>query len=129
MGKKQDMRALAAGVFPVSQDFRLPAVDRAISLFELPANSKQGLTLSEMSRKLSIPKSTMHCLIHTLATRGYVQQSADSRHYLLGLRFADLAIASLAQLNLRKTVARGSAKSRRASGLPRLRRCSGALKR
>jgi IclR family transcriptional regulator, KDG regulon repressor len=79
-------------------------VDRAISLFELLANSPHGMTLSEVSRKLSIPKSTTHYLIHTLATRGYVQQGADARHYMLGLRFADVASASLAQLNLRKTV-------------------------
>jgi len=102
---KQDIRVLPIGVPPGNQDFRLPAVDRAINLFELLADSQHGLTLSEVSRKLSIPKSTTHYLIHTLATRGYVQQGADSRHYLLGLRFADVASASLAQLNLRKIVA------------------------
>ncbi len=86
------------------QDFRLPAVDRAISLFELLASSRQGLTLSEVSRKLSIPKSTTHYLIHTLLTRGYIQRSIDARHYLLGLRFADVARASVAEQNLRKTL-------------------------
>jgi DNA-binding IclR family transcriptional regulator len=83
------------------QDFRLPAVDRAMSLFELLANSQQGLTLSELSRKLNIPKSTTHYLIHTLVTRGYVQRGTDGRHYLLGLRFADVASASPAELHLR----------------------------
>ncbi len=102
---KQDVRALSSEVFPRDQDFRLPAVDRAMSLLELLADSREGLTLSEVSRQLSIPKSTTHYLIHTLATRGYVQQCADSRRYLLGLRFADVASASLAQMNLRKTVA------------------------
>jgi DNA-binding IclR family transcriptional regulator len=83
------------------QDFRLPAVDRAISLFELLANSQQGLTLSELSRKLNIPKSTTHYLIHTLVTRGYVQRGSDGRHYLLGLRLADVASANPVELNLR----------------------------
>jgi DNA-binding IclR family transcriptional regulator len=102
---KQDVRAPGGAKVPDDQDFRLPAVDRAISLFELLANSTEGLTLSELSRKLTIPKSTTHYLIHTLATRGYIQQCADSRHYLLGLRFADIVSASRAQRNLRKTVA------------------------
>lgn len=81
------------------QHFRLPAVDRAMSLLELLAISREGLTLSEVSRKLSIPKSTTHYLIHTLATRGYVQRGINGRHSL-GLRFADVASASTAELDL-----------------------------
>jgi DNA-binding IclR family transcriptional regulator len=102
--REQDVRTPEAEVLFASQDFRLPAVDRAMSLFELLANSQQGLTLSEVSRKLHIPKSTTHYLIHTLVTRGYVQRGADERHYLLGLRFADVAGASPAEMNLRTQV-------------------------
>ncbi len=79
--------------------FRLPAVDRAMSMLELLATTRDGFTLSELSRKLQIPKSTTHYLIHTLATRGYVQRTSNKRHSL-GLRFADLANASTAELNL-----------------------------
>src|ERR1700747_1455771 len=59
---KVDICTPAAETLLEGQDFRLPAVDRAMSLFELLANSQQGLTLSELSRKLSIPKSTTHYL-------------------------------------------------------------------
>ena len=79
--------------------FRLPAVDRAMSMLELLATTRDGFTLSELSRKLQIPKSTTHYLIHTLATRGYVQRTSNRRHSL-GMRFADLANASTAELNL-----------------------------
>ncbi len=98
---KQDACTLTSAKLFEGQDFRLPAVDRAMSLFELLANSQQGLTLSELSRKLNIPKSTTHYLIHTLVTRGYVQRGRDGRHYLLGLRLADVASANPAELNLR----------------------------
>jgi IclR family KDG regulon transcriptional repressor len=84
-------------------DFRLPAVDRAMSLFELLAYSQRGLTLSELSRKLNIPKSTVHYLVHTLMTRGYVERGPN-RQFLLGLRFADMAEASLAPLHLRTSI-------------------------
>jgi IclR family acetate operon transcriptional repressor len=84
-----------------NHDFRLPAVDRAMSLFELLAASQSGLTLSQLSRKLDIPKSTAHYLLHTLHTRGYVQRSSDGRHYSLGLRFADVARGDNAELSLR----------------------------
>jgi DNA-binding IclR family transcriptional regulator len=84
---------------------RLPAVDRALSLFELLANSQTGLTLSEVSRKLHIPKSTAHYLIHTLATRGYIQHSCDGRHISLGLRLSDLADSNRARSQLASVIA------------------------
>lgn len=84
-----------------SQGFRLPAVDRAMSLFELLADSQTGLTLSQLSRKLDIPKSTAHYLLHTLHTRGYVQRDADGHRYSLGLRLADVAHADTAESSLR----------------------------
>jgi uncharacterized membrane protein len=52
------------------QRFRLPAVERAMNLLEFLASSRAGLTLSELSRKLGIPKSTTHYLVYTLVTRG-----------------------------------------------------------
>jgi IclR family transcriptional regulator, KDG regulon repressor len=80
---------------------RLPAVDRAINLFELLANSENGLTLSDLSRRLNIPKSTTHYLIYTLATRGYVQEGPSGR-YCLGFCFTKLANAHTAESELRK---------------------------
>ena len=67
-----------------------------MNLFELLASSRGGLTLSELSRKLNLPKSTTHYLIYTLETRGYLQRTAEGRH-ALGLRFAKLAAASTAE--------------------------------
>lgn len=81
------------------QDIRLPAIDRAMSLFEFLAKSQRGFTLSEISRKLNIPKSTTHYIIHTLMARGYIQCGGD-RHYVLGVRFADVASASPAEASL-----------------------------
>jgi IclR family acetate operon transcriptional repressor len=71
-----------------------------LSLLELLSSSQTGLTLSELSRKLKIPKSTAHYLIHTLATRGYIQHGADGRHYSLGLRLSDIADTSRARSHL-----------------------------
>src|ERR1700742_1655598 len=82
-----------------SRHFRLPAVDRAMSLLELLAVSRNGLTLSELSRKLDIPKSTAHYLIYTLSTRGYVQRTSNGRHSL-GLRITGIAGQSRAEVDL-----------------------------
>jgi DNA-binding IclR family transcriptional regulator len=61
-----------------------------MSLIEILAETTEGLTLMELSRKLDIPKSSTHYLIYTLSTRGYLQRTSGGRH-LLGARFADFA--------------------------------------
>src|ERR1700691_6529052 len=91
-----NVELVEAGAPGKIQRSRQPAVDRAMDLFELVARSRTGLTLSELSRKLNLPKSTAHYLIYTLETRGYLQRTADGRH-TLGLRFARLAAASTAE--------------------------------
>ena len=95
------MRDVISAPATTEHDFRLPAVDRAMSLFELLAESHAGLTLSQVSRKLDIPKSTAHYLLHTLQTRGYVQRSIDGRQYSLGIRFGDVARGDNAEVGLR----------------------------
>jgi DNA-binding IclR family transcriptional regulator len=72
-----------------------------MSLFELLADSQTGLTLSQLSRKLDIPKSTAHYLLHTLSTRGYVRREPDGHRYSLGLRLADVAHVDTAEATLR----------------------------
>ena len=89
-GSIPDANAVEAKTQQASRHFRVPAVDRAMNLFELLASSRSGLTLSELSRKLNMPKSATHYLIYTLATRGYLQRASDGRHSL-GLHFADIA--------------------------------------
>jgi DNA-binding IclR family transcriptional regulator len=92
-------RSIAAEAVGESRRFRLPSVDRTMNLFELLASSRSGLTLSELSRKLNIPKSTTHYLIYTLVTRGYVQRGGNGV-YSLGLRFVDVASASNAGMKM-----------------------------
>src|ERR1700760_718138 len=97
---KAEVNAVASQPRGQSPPFRLPAVDRAMNLLELLGSSGRGLTLSELSRKLSIPKSTTYYLVYTLVTRGYIQRTG-SGHYSLGFRFADVASASTAGLKLK----------------------------
>ena len=82
-----------------------PAVVRALDLLELLARSRCGLTLSELSRKLAIPTSSMHYLIYTLAARGYLQKAPWTRQYLLGVRAFDFASNTLAELHLAEVFA------------------------
>jgi DNA-binding IclR family transcriptional regulator len=62
------------------------AVERALAILEYLDGSRRGLNISEISRKLSIPKSSAHVIVVTLERLGYVQKRADSLHYTLGLK-------------------------------------------
>ena len=82
------------------KDACLPSVDRAIDVLELLAACRTGLTLSDLSRRLKIPKSTAHYLIRTLMVRGYIQREISGRHYSIGLRVVNLAATSAPELQL-----------------------------
>ncbi len=62
------------------------AVERALAILEYLDGSRRGLNISEISRKLSIPKSSAHVIIITLERLGYIQKRTDSLHYTLGLK-------------------------------------------
>jgi DNA-binding IclR family transcriptional regulator len=71
-----------------------------LNVIELLASSQRGLTVSEIKRKLGLPKSSAHCLINTLATRGYVRRAVDGNHYLLGPALSSLPSVSTVELEL-----------------------------
>lgn len=48
------------------------SIDRALTILEMLSQSKKGLTNSEVSRKLNLPKSTISYILRTLKQRGYL---------------------------------------------------------
>jgi DNA-binding IclR family transcriptional regulator len=62
------------------------SVQRACAILELLDGSRRGLNVSEMSRRLSIPKSTVHIIVLTLGRLGYVQKAQNTHRYTLGLK-------------------------------------------
>src|SRR5215471_11427416 len=62
------------------------AVERALLVLEALDSSRRGLNISELSRRLRIPKSSTHVIVLTLERLGYIQKHVDSLNYKLGLR-------------------------------------------
>jgi DNA-binding IclR family transcriptional regulator len=71
------------------------SVDRAFSILELLNASKRGWNISEMSRKLEIPKSTTHVLVSTLERLGYIRQHPSSRRFQLSTKLFALGRKAL----------------------------------
>ena len=78
------------------------AVERAMAMLEYLDGSRRGLNISEMSRKLGIPKSSAHVIVVTLERLGYVRKQEDSRHYTLGLKAYGLGQGMLRGLSIAK---------------------------
>lgn len=63
-----------------------PAVDRALEILEFLDGARRGWSISELSRRLNMPKSTTHVLVRTLERRGYLSREPGGRDYSLGLK-------------------------------------------
>ena len=60
----------------------VPALDRALSILELLAKSRAGLTLPELVEQSALPRTSVHYLLVTLERRGYVQRNQRTSRYL-----------------------------------------------
>jgi DNA-binding IclR family transcriptional regulator len=64
----------------------VPSVERALAILELLDRSPRQWNISDISRRLGIPKSTAHTVVLTLERLGYLTQEPNSRAYRLGLK-------------------------------------------
>lgn len=76
------------------------AVERALNILEAAAHRRDGLTNSEISRKLSIPKSSASYILRTLEKRGYLRRASETGRYRLGLKILSLGGDTKANLDI-----------------------------
>lgn len=78
-----------------------PALERGLAILEALARSRGGLSLSQLTRYLDLPKSSVFCLLRTLENCGYLFRNPDSGKYTVSLRVCNLANLALSGINLR----------------------------
>jgi DNA-binding IclR family transcriptional regulator len=83
----------------------VPALERGLLILEYLAQSRRGVTLSQLTRKLQLPRSTGHALLLTYQRSGYVQRCEKTGRYCLGLRLQALANLALGGTSLRSQAA------------------------
>ncbi len=82
----------------------VPALERGLAILEVIANSRGGLTLSQLTRCLSLPKSSVHCLLRTFDENGYLFKHKPSGKYRLTCRLSELGRRAPNGLSLRERV-------------------------
>jgi DNA-binding IclR family transcriptional regulator len=80
----------------------VPALERGLAILELLARSRAGLTLPEIAKELSFPKSSVHCLLITLERHRYLHRNDRTSRYLFGSKLFKIANMSLTGLQLRQ---------------------------
>ncbi len=73
---------------------------RTLDIFELLATEPTGLTISEISARLGYARSSVHALVHTLRSKGYLAYEADGR-FQLGVRLIHLGLNVVDRLEIR----------------------------
>ena len=82
------------------KDLHARSVERAFAILEFLDGSRHGWNISELSRKLRIPKSTTHVIVLTLERLGYLTLNTRTREYSLGLKVSGLGRGLMKSLRL-----------------------------
>ncbi|HLH67768.1 MAG TPA: IclR family transcriptional regulator [Candidatus Dormibacteraeota bacterium] len=81
--------------------YRVTAVVRATAVLDLLA-SEGPLTVSQITSKLRLPRTSTFHLIKTLESTGLIRWIPEGNRYTLGLRIVDLSSRALGQLDIRR---------------------------
>src|SRR5438874_11834514 len=96
----RDQRSAVRDVPPERIAPQSNSVRRAFAILELLKDSDRRRNLSEISRKLDLPKSTTSVLLSTLQSMGYVTRDARERRYLLTSKAFGFGLELSNQLDL-----------------------------
>src|SRR5947199_5239736 len=88
---------------PASDANPAVAVERALNILEAAANRRDGMTNSEISRKLAIPKSSASYILRNLERRGYLHRDTQTGRHPPHLQTPSPACAAQAHISTAAT--------------------------
>jgi len=72
---------------------RIKSIDKALGLLEFLSVNEQETGITEISKNLHLGLSTVHRILFTLKSRGYVIQNLNTKKYRLGIKLFTLGCA------------------------------------
>jgi DNA-binding IclR family transcriptional regulator len=90
------------GYAEMAENTQIHSVAKALSIINLLAEKKQGMSLAEISRKMGMAKSTAHGLISTLRDFGYIEQSVFNGNYKLGIALFEVGCKVANNIDVRE---------------------------
>jgi DNA-binding IclR family transcriptional regulator len=95
----------------------VPSLERALTVLECLAQSRKGYSVSELSRRFELPKSSVHLILRTFERRGYLYKQATGGRYRFGLKLVSLGRMALEGVEIRDEAKPILARLVRATGL------------
>jgi len=87
---EQGAKVLKAAKKPAKPKTRLSSVANAIRIIKVFSDEEYEIGISDLGKRLSLPKSTVHRLASTLVDAGMLEQNAENGKYRLGLTIFEL---------------------------------------
>lgn len=78
----------------------VPALDRTLDILEVLSSSPKGLTLSELSQQLEVPKNAVFRITQTLMARRYLSRDAETMAFQLTGQWLKLATPRMGGMSL-----------------------------
>jgi IclR family transcriptional regulator, KDG regulon repressor len=69
---------------------RIKSIDKALDLLEFLSGNGNEIGIAEISKRLEMGLSTVHRILNTLKSRGYVIQNQKNTKYRLGIKLFEL---------------------------------------
>lgn len=86
----------------MAKESSVQSVDRIFGIIEKIAGYRQGVGISELSREVGLPKSTVHRTVTALVANHYLTKDENTDKYKLGYRFIAVAGSYASKLDLRE---------------------------
>ena len=80
----------------------MKSIKKAVEVLEALAQRENGAGITQLSKELNLPKSTIHQILSTLKSARFIEQNPEDKKYHLGLRIFELGNIVQSQLQLRK---------------------------
>ncbi|MBG0562793.1 IclR family transcriptional regulator [Actinoplanes aureus] len=81
------------------------SLERGLTILSSFSESRPVLGIADLSRAVSLNKSTTHRYVATLARLGYLEQDPETKKYSLGPRVVDLGFAAVNSLEINRVAA------------------------
>jgi IclR family acetate operon transcriptional repressor len=86
---------------PSERKYIVPAVERAVIILQLLAQEPDGLTISQITHRLAVPKSTVFTILTTLKQYRLVERVEETGQFRLGMALFTLGSTAVERLNVR----------------------------
>jgi DNA-binding IclR family transcriptional regulator len=87
-------------VLDSSKKYNVPALEKALAIIETLAETEDPIGVSELCKRLDIPKTSVFFILNTLDQHQYILKTDDGR-YKLGTKFISIGLRVLNKIDIR----------------------------